>query len=116
MIPNQRIIMRCKNLAVCLTSVCLCASVVPDLHAQEPWSTYRGNAQRTASTDGQAGPASPKVLWALKSKDHYIASAVPAGDKLFISGLGAFNTAQFVCLSTDPKAVKRELWSKTTPF
>ena len=44
-----------------------------------PWATYRGNAQRTGSTDGLPGPAGPKVLWALKSKDHYIAAPVPAG-------------------------------------
>jgi outer membrane protein assembly factor BamB len=101
---------------LCLASLCLCASVVAELRAQEPWATYRGNPQRTGNTDGQAGSANPKVLWVLKSKDHYIASPVPAGDRLFLSGLGAFNTANFVCLSTDPKAAQRTLWSKTTPY
>src|ERR1043165_4982629 len=81
----------------------------------EPWSTYRGNAQRTAS-DGQAGPAAPRVLWTLKSKDHFIASPVPHGDRLYVSGLGPFNVGNFACLSIDPGAKSRMLWSKTTPY
>lgn len=86
------------------------------LHAVEPWATYRGNPQRTGNTDGKAGPASPKVLWAYKAKEHFLASPVPVGDRLFISGLGAFNVASFVCLSSDPKASKRVLWTKSAPY
>src|SRR5262249_16131759 len=82
----------------------------------EPWATYRGNSQRTGNTDGQGGPGQPKILWALKSKDHYIASPVPAGDRLFLSGLGAFNVGTFACISTEPNAKERTLWSKTTPY
>src|ERR1043166_4721919 len=81
----------------------------------EPGTTYRANAQRTAS-DNQAGPTSPKVLWVLKSKDHHIASPVPHGNKLYVSGLGAFNTGVFMCLATDPAAKTRSLWAKTTPL
>jgi outer membrane protein assembly factor BamB len=55
------------------------------------------------------------VLWVLKSQDHFIASPVPHGDHLYVSGLGAFNVSTFSCLSTDPKSSKRVLWSKTTP-
>jgi outer membrane protein assembly factor BamB len=84
--------------------------------AAEPWATYRGNSQRTGNTDGKAGPSSAKVLWVLKSADHYIASPVPAGDRLFVSGLGAFNVSSFACLSTDEKAAKRILWTKSTPY
>ena len=86
-------------------------------HAQtpEPWATYRGDAQRTAS-DGGAGPSAPKVLWALKSKDNYIASPLPLGDRLYVSGLGAFNLGNFACLSTEPAAKARTLWTKTTPY
>jgi len=87
-----------------------------DARAIEPWATYRGNPQRTGNTDGKAGPNSPKVLWVLKSKDHYIASPVPAGDRLFVSGLGAFNVASFACLSTEVKAPKRVLWTKSAPY
>ena len=82
----------------------------------DPWATYRGNAQRTASTDGRPGPAAPKVLWTLKSKDHYIASPVPVANRLYVSGLGAFNLGNFACLSTDPAVKSRTLWAKTTPY
>ncbi|MBI2808978.1 MAG: PQQ-binding-like beta-propeller repeat protein [Planctomycetes bacterium] len=90
---------------------------VASVHAQSPapWSTYRANPQRTAS-DGGAGPASPKVLWALKSKDNYIASPVPVGNRLYVSGLGAFNTGNFACLATDANIKSRVLWSKSTPY
>ena len=27
--------------------------------AQEPWTTYRGNSQRTGNTDNKPGPAKP---------------------------------------------------------
>lgn len=83
--------------------------------AQEPWATYRGNAQRTGSTDGQPVADQPKILWAYKGKDHYVATAVPAGDKLFVSALGAFNVPTFTALSTDIKAPQRTLWTKSTP-
>jgi len=82
----------------------------------EPWSTYRGNPQRTGNTDGTPGPEQPKILWVLKSKDHYIASPVPAGNRLFVSGLGAFNVGTFACIDTQPNAKQRTLWSKTTPY
>jgi outer membrane protein assembly factor BamB len=85
-------------------------------HAVEPWATYRGNAQRTGNTDGVAGPKQPKVLWVVKSKEHHIASPVPAGDRLFISGLGAFNVGFFACLSTEPNPKQRTLWHRTAPY
>src|SRR5262245_31625600 len=82
------------------------------LQAVEPWATYRGNPQRT----GKAGPAAPKVLWAYKTKEHFLASPVPAGSRLFVSGLGAFDITSFLCLSADPKAGNRVLWSKSVPY
>src|SRR5262249_5774136 len=60
------------------------------LDASEPWATYRGNLQRTGNTDGIAGPATPKVLWAHRSQEHFITAPVPTADRVFISGLGAF--------------------------
>lgn len=81
----------------------------------EPWATYRANPQRTAS-DGQAGPGKGNVLWALKSKDHHIASPLPLGNRLYVSGLGAFNTGTFSCLATDVKPKSRTLWTKQTPY
>jgi outer membrane protein assembly factor BamB len=80
------------------------------------WATYRGNPQRTGNTDGKPGPARPRVLWAMKSRDHFIASLVPHDQRLFASGLGFVNTSNFYCLDTTPAAKKRVLWSKTAPF
>jgi outer membrane protein assembly factor BamB len=85
-------------------------------HADGPWFTYRGNPQRTGNPDGAVGPVAAKVLWVHKTKDHFIASPMLAGDRLFVSGLGAFNVGTFYCLSTDVKPKERVLWSKTTPF
>jgi outer membrane protein assembly factor BamB len=98
-----------------LLSGLLLISVTCPAHA---WSTYRGNPQRTGNTDGVAGPAKPAVLWVHRSQEHFIASPVPLGDQLFVSGLGAFNVSAFYCMTTDPKAAadKRVLWSKSTPF
>jgi outer membrane protein assembly factor BamB len=79
------------------------------------WTTYRGSPQRTACTDGMPGPAAPKVLWRWESKDHFVAAPVPHGDRLFISGLGAFNVSTFYALDTNPTAAKRVAWSKSTP-
>jgi outer membrane protein assembly factor BamB len=81
----------------------------------EPWSTYRGNPQRSAS-DGQAGPTKGDVLWAHKSRDNFIASPLPVGNRLYVSALGAFNTGNFACLSTDSKVKTRVLWTKQTPY
>src|SRR5437016_7038999 len=100
---------RLSPLALCLLAA------VPAL-AIEPWATYRGNNERTGCTDGKAGPAAPKILWVLKSKEHYVASPVPHGKHLFVSSLGAFNVAHFSCLDPDPKAAKRTVWSKSTPY
>jgi outer membrane protein assembly factor BamB len=84
--------------------------------AAEPWQTYRGNPERTGNPDGQAGPLTPKVLWAFSARDHFVASPVPSGDRVYISGLGAFNVPTFYALALDPKAPQRALWSKTTPY
>jgi outer membrane protein assembly factor BamB len=91
-------------------------SVAVRADAVEPWCTYRGNEQRTGNTDGIAGPKVPKLLWVVKSNDHYIASPVPWKNRLFVSGLGAFNVASFACLNTEVDAKERTLWNKTTPY
>src|SRR5439155_19944656 len=80
-------------------SSCLFVSFVDhSVRADGPWSTYRGNPQRTGHTDGKAGPANPKVLWAFKSKEHFIASPVPQGDRVYVSGVGVFQST-FYCLA-----------------
>src|SRR5262249_30885403 len=101
------------SLLLSVSSVCY---VVSFTHGAEPWATYRGNPERTGCTDGKAGPAAPKVLWALPSQDHFIAAPVPSADRVFVSGLGAFNASTFRALATDPKAAGRVAWSKPAPF
>jgi outer membrane protein assembly factor BamB len=102
--------------ALVLLAISLC--LLPPAAAQQPapWSTYRGNPQRTANTDGKPGPATPKVLWVLPSRDHFVAAPVVHGDHLYISGLGAFNVSTFYSVSTKPKAEQRVAWTKSTPF
>ena len=101
-----------------LSSLCaLCVFVVNTSSAAEPgWTMYRGNAQRTGNVDGKPGPANPAVLWVHSSKEHFIASPTPAGDRVFFTGLGPFNVSTFYCFATAPKAEPRTLWTKTTPF
>lgn len=82
----------------------------------DSWTTYRGNAQRTGNADGSAGPAAPRVLWAMKAKEHFIAAPVPTGDRLFVSGLSFINTSILYSLDTSAKAEKRVGWSKTSPL
>jgi outer membrane protein assembly factor BamB len=95
---------------LCLAFGCSLAS------GQDPWTTYRGNPQRTGNADGKAGPAAPRVLWAMKSKDHFIASPVAYKDRLLVSGLGFINTANFYSLDSAIKPKERVLWSKGSPF
>lgn len=84
--------------------------------AAEPWSTYRGNPQRTGCTDGKPGPDKPAVLWVYKSQDHYIASPVPAGSNIIFSGIGAFNRPNMVGLPLNPKKIVEPAWVRTAPF
>jgi outer membrane protein assembly factor BamB len=86
------------------------------VQSAEPWSTYRGNVQRTGNTDGVAGPAAPKVLWVHKSQEHFIAALVPDGNRLYASGLGAFNVSSFQAVDIDPKTKERTLWRKSSPY
>jgi outer membrane protein assembly factor BamB len=82
----------------------------------EPWTTYRGNSQRTANADGKAGPTDPRVLWAMKSTDHFIASPVVSKNQVFVSGLGFINKSNFYCLDGASKGAARVIWSKGSKF
>ena len=97
-----------------LLSAVLAAPVVAQQAA--PWSTFRGNPQRTGNTDGQAGPQSPKLLWVHKSHEQNMSSPVIFGDRLLIAGLGKFNIGYINCLSTEPAAKQRVAWTKTAPL
>jgi outer membrane protein assembly factor BamB len=84
--------------------------------AAEPWSTYRGNPQRTGNTDGKPGPDKPTVLWVYKSQDHFISSPVPAGGNVIFSGIGAFNRPNMIGLPINPKKIVEPAWVRTAPF
>jgi hypothetical protein len=62
------------------------------------------------------GPAKPRVLWTVKSQEHFVAAPVPQGDRVLIAGLGAFNVSSFYCFAADPMAPRRTLWTKSTPY
>src|SRR3954452_22907151 len=98
-----------------LLSLCALCALCGEVRAADPgpWATYRGNPQRTGNTDGVAGPAQPAVLWAMKSQDHFIASPVPVGDKLFVSGLGGFNRPTISLFPVVSKGMAKPAWSKS---
>ncbi len=83
-----------------------------------PWATYRGNPQRTGNTDGVPGPATPAVLWAVKSQDHFVAAPVPIGpDRVFVSALGAFNRPTVAVFPLAAKGANPEpAWSRSAPM
>src|SRR5262245_3850913 len=83
--------------------------------AQADWPTYRGNAQRTGNVDGSPGPKQPRVLWVHRSREQYVASPVATDKLLYVSGVGAFNTAVLHAMSTDAAATQRAVWSKLPP-
>jgi outer membrane protein assembly factor BamB len=84
--------------------------------AQADWPTHRGNVERTGNVDQQPGPKTPKVLWVHKSPEQFVASPVPGSKELYLSGLGAFNSAAFHALALDAAPGKQVLWSKMTPY
>jgi outer membrane protein assembly factor BamB len=84
--------------------------------AAADWPMARGNAQRSGSMDDLPGPKAPKVLWVYKSAEHYAASPVPAGQAIFLGGIGAFNTGVFHSLATAADTPERLRWSKTPPY
>jgi outer membrane protein assembly factor BamB len=102
---------------VCLLCALSASVVNSSSFAEEPkqgWSTYRGNSQRTGNAAG--GPTGADVLWVHKSQDHFVASPVPWAGKVFVAGLGAFNSPAFYAFNTDPKATQRVAWTKGTPY
>jgi outer membrane protein assembly factor BamB len=100
-------------------TICRPAFLLPALlvaipsFAADPWSTYRGNPQRTGNTDGKAGPLAPAVLWVYKSHDHFIASPTPSGDTVVFSGLGALNKPSMIGLPMNPKKLVEPVWSRS---
>src|ERR1700693_5961434 len=110
--------MRKKQLRYVILAVLLALPLPGPASAQksEPWSTFRGNPQRTGNTDGLPGPTTAKVLWVHKSRDHHLSSPVVVGDRLYTAGLTGFNVGYVSCFNTDVKPKDRVLWSKSTPL
>src|SRR6266404_8586282 len=96
--------------------LCLCASVVMAFSSRADWPTARGNPQRSGCVDNKPGPASPSILWVYKSQDHFIASPVPAGDRLYVSGLGGFNTPTLLALHVEPIGIPAPHWTRSRPL
>ncbi len=84
--------------------------------ASADWPTHRGNPQRTGSAGDQPGPKKPKVLWVHRSREHYIASPIVSSKRLYVPGLGAFNTAALRGFALEPAADKQLVFSKTAPY
>jgi len=80
------------------------------------WATHRGNPQRTGAADALGGPKAPKVLWVYRAAEHFVASPVPGVRRVYIAGLGAFNTGVFHAISTDRDVAERVAWSRTAPY
>lgn len=83
-----------------------------------PWSTHRGNNRRTGNTDNVAGPATPAVVWFMKSSEHYAASPVPSGTDILFPALGAFNSGVVNSIPMSPKDAKavKPTWTKAAPL
>lgn len=108
--------MRSVSIAISLSTLCAVggASVAAD---PAPWATYRGNPQRTGNADKQPGPDKPAVLWAIKSQDHFVASPVPVGDKLYVAGIGGFNRPIISLFPFGAKGpMPQPAWSKSAPY
>src|SRR5262249_45271865 len=103
-----------KQLVQCLLGV-LCVFVAHS-SATADWPTFRGNPQRTGNVDGKPGPEKPQVLWAFISAHHFIASPVPAGDRLLVSGIDLLGPGSVYALSLEAKGDKQLLWAKGAPW
>jgi hypothetical protein len=66
---------------------------------QAPWSTHRGNGQRTGADDGP-GPKGPRVLWVHKSENQFIAPLVPGAKDLYASSKAPFFAGPAVANNT----------------
>jgi len=99
------------------TTALLFLVAVAPVWAADPWTTYRGNPQRTGCADGKPAPATtPKVLWVHKGQEHFIAAPVPAGDGLVLAGIGGFNVPTLFRFATDPGARQRVAWARSAPL
>jgi hypothetical protein len=79
---------------------------------ERDWSAHRGGPGRTGTVDGKPGPSAPKVLWVVRSKEHFIAPPSPEASRLFVCVMGAFNTG---AIRTFELADGKPAWSRSAP-
>jgi len=80
------------------------------------WPTHRGTLTRAGNVDGGPGPARAEVAWVQRGVEHFIASPATDGQAVFVSGLGAFNSATFQALNPQSAASSRQRWIKGPPY
>src|SRR5215470_11227102 len=110
--------MRGSTLISSICVICVICGSNSSLPAADPgpWATYRGNPQRTGNTDGTAGPATPVILWSVKSTDHFIASPVPVKDGVYVAAIGAFNRPSAHLFPLAAKNPPAPTWTKSSPY
>ena len=94
--------------------VCFCAALgFASTTEDGDWPAHRGGPARTGNVDGKPGPAQPKVLWVLRSKDQFLAPMSVGAGKLFVTVMGPFNSGAIRAL--EPAEAKPPIWTKTAP-
>lgn len=88
----------------------------PGLVPAADWPTHRGSVARTGNVDGGPGPAKPEVAWVQRAGEHYLASPSSDGQAVFVSALGAFNSAQLQALTLGGNPAQRVRWAKGPPY
>ena len=83
--------------------------------AQDGFTTYRGNAQRTGCIDGKAGPSKPTVEWVFRSEDQFVASPIVAGKTIVVSCLQGLNNPLMLGFGLDAAANAEAIWEKKAP-
>lgn len=106
-----------RMIALCLCVVCgeLALSAAACAGEPGPWATYRGNRERTGNTDNLPGPASPVLLWSIKSTDHFLAAPVPVKNNVYLSGFGGFNRPTISLLPLTGNSPPKPVWSIEWP-
>lgn len=95
-----------------LAGLFFAAALIPG-SAEVEWTAHRGGPARTGNIDGKPGPSQPKVLWAQKSKEQYLAPLSVGGDTVFATVMGPFNSGGIRAF--DMKEAKPPVWSKGAP-
>ncbi len=102
---------RCSTSVAFLVTVALCGFAA----AEDGWTTFQGNMRRTGCVDEVPGPTRGDVLWVYPGRSHHLAAPTPAGGRLFVTALGAFNAPEFAALDLADRPQKRVVWTKSSP-